>query len=245
MNGRIAVQELLRKSLVHVPTKGFTVAAIRQTLQEYPNVDAAKLDRALAALFPGPDSASTAGPRRLWQAWDNEVLKRMKQEYSNKGTETHAYESTVDWLCERLKHSVPVRSHLLPAFTLLASEPLLGQSPTLIPFLSKTPTIPNPGPVMARAVQIAEDATFATDLVTEKGTEWFTKRSRLAFSYGTAELALVTQPSMTQEQAINLLRRLATTPGAYEFLRQHTQSLRLWVEWGGRGWLGILRSLGL
>lgn len=110
-----------------------------------------------------------------------------------------------------------------------------------------------------RAVHIAEEACFATDTVTDKGVCIFIAHSAAVVCHAnapriciwsgryagplTAELVWATQPSMTVQEATGLLQRIAQTPGMYDISQQTLGSLKQWATWGGRGWLGVYRSL--
>lgn len=52
------------------------------------------------------------------------------------------------------------------------------------------------------------------------------------------ELVYATQPNLSTESAVDLLKRIAYTPGVYELGIQGMRSIHQWAEWGGRGWLG-------
>ena len=53
------------------------------------------------------------------------------------------------------------------------------------------------------------------------------------------ELVYAMQSNSSTDDAMNLLRRIAHTPGAYNFSTQSLASALQWAEWGGRGWLGM------
>ena len=85
--------------------------------------------------------------------------------------------------------------------------------------------------------------------------EWYATRSRLAFAYATSgkclfflyasirlhftELVYAMQSNSSTDDAMNLLKRIAHTPGAYNFGTRSLASALQWAEWGGRGWLGM------
>lgn len=119
--GAAGVQALLRSALAHVPSKGFTVAAIRNAAQDSSKLvgdsRGQTLDRALERLFPGPDTAPTSGPRRLFQVWDDDASRQMMLETST-GDEhvpyEKAFQGAIKLLENRLLVSAAVRPHLLP-----------------------------------------------------------------------------------------------------------------------------------
>ena len=116
-----AATPLLRASLAHIPTHGFSMAAVRKAIE----ADAALLgaahdakpaerDRALDALFPGPDSAPTSAPMRLFYTWDNEAHKATIQARDpHPPTREAAFQDAVGQLENRLGASDAVRGHLL------------------------------------------------------------------------------------------------------------------------------------
>lgn len=223
--GPAAVHALLRSALPHVPSKGFSLAAIRVAVEESvllkqkageETATPTNVDRALERLFPGPDTAPTSGPRRLFAAWDQEAGTQMvsdaKTAFGADPKNNHdAFQGSVELLSDRLcasavvqPHLLPVRSHLSSqAFTLLSSEPLLplpslvqrlGLSPRTVPF---TGSLPNPGPLLQRYAALANQACFAAGMTGHHGVrcnypltttqpEWYSLRARLATAYGAA-----------------------------------------------------------
>ncbi|SHO76424.1 Uncharacterized protein MSYG_0762 [Malassezia sympodialis ATCC 42132] len=243
MAGRPAVESLLRAALAHVPSKGFTLVSIRSAIPTASQWKPSNVDRALSVMFPGPDSASTSAPRRLFQTWDNHVTEELNEKFRHV-TGLSNDEQAVQWLCDRLMKSDAVKSHLLLPLSLISKESCFTPINTSV-LLTVPISVPNPGPLMMRAVKIAEEACFATDMITEKGPLWYTTRMRLAFAYGAAELALATLPSVSAQEAVGLFQRISQTPGVYDISQHTLTSLKIWATWGGRGWLGILRSFGL
>ncbi|WFD39357.1 uncharacterized protein MJAP1_002330 [Malassezia japonica] len=204
--GPAAVHALLRSALPHVPSKGFSLAAIRVAVEESvllkqkageETATPTNVDRALERLFPGPDTAPTSGPRRLFAAWDQEAGTQMvsdaKTAFGADPKNNHdAFQGSVELLSDRLCASAVVQPHLLPAFTLLSSEPLLplpslvqrlGLSPRTVPF---TGSLPNPGPLLQRYAALANQACFAAGMTGHHGPEWYSLRARLATAYGAA-----------------------------------------------------------
>lgn len=142
------------------------------------------VDRALSIMFPGPDTASTSAPRRLLQTWDNQVTEEINEKYKN-GSEVPNDGRAVQWLCDRLTKYDSVKPHLLLVSAHANNiQPLslLAKEPCSLPFnfsrfLAFPLSLPNPGPLMMRAMQIAEEACFATNMVTEKGVCSFYSRT--------------------------------------------------------------------
>ena len=57
--------------------------------------------------------------------------------------------------------------------------------------------------------------------------------------YKRQELVYAMQSNSSTDDAMNLLKRIAHTPGAYNFGTRSLASALQWAEWGGRGWLGM------
>lgn len=110
VGGRPGVEALLRASLAHIPTKGFTASAIRTIIEEQNTHQSSDIDRALSILFPGPASSPTSAPRRLLQTWDLAASESVKEKYTKEIRKD--FEMTVQWLCTRLAYNDPVRPHL-------------------------------------------------------------------------------------------------------------------------------------
>lgn len=110
VGGRPGVEALLRSSLAHIPTKGFTASAIRTTIEEQNTHCSSDIDRALSILFPGPASSPTSAPRLLLQTWDLTASESVKEKYTKE--KRNDFELTVRWLCTRLAYNDPVRPHL-------------------------------------------------------------------------------------------------------------------------------------
>ncbi|WFD07628.1 P-type Ca(2+) transporter [Malassezia vespertilionis] len=128
MAGRVAVDRVLQSALPLVPEYGFTLAAVRKAIESNPMSSATSqqpkdLDRVLAILFPGPDTAPTSAPRRLFQAWDDEAWASTVSNFTDKAVRDAkaeripcqaAFDSAVHLLSDRLSYSTIVQPHLLP-----------------------------------------------------------------------------------------------------------------------------------
>lgn len=117
----MGVQQLLRAALPHIPREGFTLAAVRRAIEENARLssqmDETRVDRALEQLFPGKDTAPTSAPRRLFQAWDDEMCAKMMSQGKLSGTPVpyeSAVQNAVGLLQDRLRASATVQPHLLP-----------------------------------------------------------------------------------------------------------------------------------
>lgn len=86
------------------------------------------------------------------------------------------------------------------------------------------------------------------------GSEWYTTRAHLALAYLASELHLISPASQGVEHSVGVLHSFlehrfgAAAPSAQDPASSVSQLLRSgkeWIEWGGRGWVGILRSRGL
>ncbi|KAK0560489.1 hypothetical protein OC861_006262 [Tilletia horrida] len=166
-------------------------------------------------------------------------------------------------LQERLASNEPVREHLLKAFALESAHAL----PTLPSFLSSRlpspaflpaslrqhlpshPALPDPIPLLRRAARIADEAVSSSRNPQSwrenlDGPPWYVVRSHLAVAYLAGELHLLS-PSASLASSQSLLARMATSPTLLDSLSSTGESLRSFLEWGGRSWIGILRSRGL
>lgn len=123
----LSVDVLLRDAIAYVPTYGFSMTAIRHAAMDYADrapdrsgvAPGRDRDRALTHLFPGPDTAPTSAPRRLFQAWDDDMSTQMVSSAephadAAAGTPNDAFNATLALLHDRLGASGPVRAHLLP-----------------------------------------------------------------------------------------------------------------------------------
>ncbi|KAE8244715.1 hypothetical protein A4X13_0g6338 [Tilletia indica] len=230
------------------------------------NID--QLARTIGVLFPGPPTARTSVERTLFSAWDRdasaqafEVDKEGVLRDSPSGGDgrepSSGLQTVSNLLQRRLASNEPVRDHLLRAFALESAHPLpLPSLPSSIqralPFLRilpQHPAIPDPLPLLGRAGRIADEACRST-LVSQAwregldGPEWYAIRARLAFAYLAGELHLLS-PSSTLASSQDLLRRLSQRPALIDALATTSSNVRSLLEWGGRSWIGILRSRGL
>ncbi|KAL9940631.1 hypothetical protein V8E36_000119 [Tilletia maclaganii] len=230
-------------------------------------------EQAIAALFPGPPSAQTSVERTLFAAWDRAASARTfnlpsvsnddgEQRHrggssSSTTTEREAVETVTALLEERLALNKPVRDHMLKALALESAYPLpLPSLPaaltTAIPLtrlLPPHPALPDPRPLLVRAGRIADQAcrselTSRSWRESLNGPEWYTVRARMALAYLAGELHMLS-PSASVASSQDLLRRWAQGPSLGGSLSKAGEDLRSLLEWGGRSWIGILRSRGL
>ncbi|CAD6926662.1 unnamed protein product [Tilletia controversa] len=227
----------------------------------------------IGALFPGPPTARTSVERTLFSAWDRDAcaqaFEAKEVELRNgpsgggggggspEDASSAGLQTVTAMLQRRLASNDPVRDYLLKAFALESAHPLpLPSLPssvqTALPFLRllpQHPALPDPLPLLSRAGRIADEAC-RSPLVSQAwrqsldGPEWYAIRARLAFAYLAGELHLLS-PSSTLASSQDLLRRLAQRPALLDALSTTSGNVRSFLEWGGRSWIGILRSRGL
>ncbi|KAK0535704.1 hypothetical protein OC842_002215 [Tilletia horrida] len=230
---------------------------------------------AAAALFPGPPTARTSIERTLFSAWDRDASARAFDTVSNAGSSStsamagpsassqgaEAQQASAQTATALLRHRLaliePVREHLLKAFALESAHPIplpslpsaLQATVPLLRFLPQHPALPDPIPLLSRAGRIADEACRSTQTSRAwreslDGPEWYLLRSRLALAYLVGELHLLS-PSNSLASSQDLLVRVADGPSVLQSLHRAGSDLRSLIEWGGRSWIGILRSRGL
>lgn len=126
--------KLLLAALPHVPQHGFTPAAVLAGVAQswpHPPTKAPVDDAALRNLFPGPPSAETSLPIRLFRRWDAHQLLQVKsagvaypsaaplspapaqgQQQQPPQQSQQTYHMAIRVLQRRLEYSQPVRQHL-------------------------------------------------------------------------------------------------------------------------------------
>lgn len=119
--GEAGAHMLLRAALPHVPSQGFSLAAVQKAAEQSERfagrIDRLTMERALERLFPGEDTAPTAAPRRLFQVWDDDACAKMAAQRDSHVTEISyqkAVQNAISLLRDRLHTSAAVRPHLMP-----------------------------------------------------------------------------------------------------------------------------------
>ncbi|EPQ29234.1 uncharacterized protein PFL1_02989 [Pseudozyma flocculosa PF-1] len=242
--------QLLQRSLPHIPSYGFTQRCVAAS-----NPDVAA--HTISSLFPGPDTASTSAPRRLFHAYDEHALhsvlpsldegagREVRMSPPSEQEERKRYDDVVEKLVERLRRSWDVRGALVDGLANEARHPITH----LLPLGRWSfDTIPTPLPLLQRSQAItARILTHPSLRYAESDTtQWYATRARLAFAFVVAELHVASQRAEC-EASQDLLRRVAharDTSVLSDVLRLRGDANE-WIRWGGRGWVGTLRSWGL
>lgn len=73
---------------------------------------------------------------------------------------------------------------------------------------------------------------------------WYEPRARLSAAYLAAELHAASGHSESLQHSTDVLRRMASSHPLAD-TRKLASDTGEWIKWGGRGWLGTFRSLGL
>nr|CDI53076.1 conserved hypothetical protein [Melanopsichium pennsylvanicum 4] len=155
---------------------------------------------------------------------------------------------------ERLRLSWMVKAHLTQGITALSTiSPIKTTLGSILPHKTILPNFPTPLPLLDLTSSFV--ATLLTHpIVQDKsgwmdpdGSEWYAVRMRLILAYTTATLhaasANVTHFQDTQNLFWRVIR--ARENGIAATLGTMMGSGKAWIKWGGRGWLGVFRSLGL
>ncbi|SOV05248.1 uncharacterized protein UDID_03327 [Ustilago sp. UG-2017a] len=155
---------------------------------------------------------------------------------------------------ERLRLSWEVKGHLMYGLSALSTlSPTASRLHSVFPHETILPNLPNPAPLLNLSSELV--SMVLTDPIAQRktgwidpdGPSWYTIRSRLTLAYTMATLHAAS-PSVTSFQDTQaLFQRVvrARDAGLAATVGGLAQSGAEWVRWGGRGWLGILRSLGL
>lgn len=178
---------------------------------------------------------------------------RMQQSLS-KSEEKQALEKVTELIESRLRHSWSIRSHLESGLTSLSTaSPTTSTLHSIFPHQTILPNLPNPGPFFSLSRTFVEAAL--TDPIAQKKTgwidaddsDWYAVRARLTAAYAMVTLHMASGKTAHFQDSQALLRRIVRgrETGLVATVQGLRQSGGEWVKWGGRGWLGVFRSLGL
>lgn len=155
---------------------------------------------------------------------------------------------------ERLRLSWQVRAHLMHGITALSTaSPTSSRLHSIFPHETILPNLPNPAPLLNLTSEFVEtvltspDTQERTGWMDPDGPNWYAVRSRLTLAYTAATLHAALPSVEHFQDTQRVFQRIvrARDTGLAATLGGLAQSSGEWVRWGGRGWLGILRSLGL
>lgn len=155
---------------------------------------------------------------------------------------------------DRLRLSWAVKSHLTHGITSLSTDsPTSSTLHSIFPHQTILPNVPNPGPLLDLSSSFVSSslthptAQRRTGYIDPDGPAWYSIRSRLTFAYLAATLHAASPSISHFQDTQHLFRDIlhGRESGLAATLSSLAGSAGEWVKWGGRGWLGVLRSLGL
>lgn len=200
------------------------------------------MEEVVEALRSGNDPSS-AGPG-----------KPVNMQHLSEPEETLALQKVYTLIEQRLALSWTVKPHLMHGLTALSTaSPTTSALHSILPHQTVLPNLPNPGPLLDLSNSFINEALGnpeaqrRTGWIDPDGPEWYTVRSRLTLAYVAATLHAAAPSIQSFEDTQRLFRGIVR--GRENGLLASVQTLagsgKEWVRWGGRGWLGVLRSLGL
>ncbi|CDU25835.1 uncharacterized protein SPSC_06006 [Sporisorium scitamineum] len=237
--------------------------------------DRLKAERILQTLFPGPDSSFDARLFTAWNdVYDlaslhalspEAVLQSLKsgqrvggmetkqvrtQSRLSKDAERTALGKVTSIIETRLRHSYTVRRHLTHGMTQLSTlSPTTSRLHSIFPHATVLPNLPTPLPLLTMASRFVNGVLThaATGWVDEDGPEWYAVRARLGVGYVAAMLHVASGGVESFQDTQRLLERVVKgrESGVMATVGEVVGGVREWMGWGGRGWLGVFRSLGL
>ena len=136
---------------------------------------------------------------------------------------------------------------------LCTRSPTTSTLHTAFPHRTLLPNLPDPGPLLSLSSSFV--ATLLTHPSTQRvtgwidpdGPEWYAVRTRLTLAYTAATLHMASGRTAHFQDTQQLLHRItsARDTGLAATAGTMLTSAKEWTRWGGRGWLGVFRSLGL
>ncbi|KAJ9476258.1 hypothetical protein PHBOTO_006351 [Pseudozyma hubeiensis] len=153
----------------------------------------------------------------------------------------------------RLHHFHFIRTHLLPALTSLSTlSPTTSSLHSAFPHQTLLPNLPTPLPLLTLASAFVDHALthpaaqLRTGWSDPDGPDWYAVRARLSAAY-TAAILHAASGSGGWDETRGVLWKVvrAREDGLVSAVGAMVKGGGEWVRWGGRGWLGVLRSLGL
>ncbi|EST07065.1 hypothetical protein PSEUBRA_003522 [Kalmanozyma brasiliensis GHG001] len=172
----------------------------------------------------------------------------------SKAEERAAIEKVAAVIEERLRLSWSVRGHLTQGITSLSTlSPTSSTLHSVFPHQTVLPNLPTPLPLLnltsgfISTVLTHPTVQARTGYIDPDGPDWYSLRTRLTLAYTAATLHAAS-PSIAHFQDTQRLFRRAVEgreTGLAATLGGIAGNAGEWVRWGGRGWLGVLRSLGL
>lgn len=155
---------------------------------------------------------------------------------------------------QRLYLSWAVRHHLIQAITSLSTFPATQTPLHFVPLgtcLSDL-RLPNALPLLELSSNLVSmtlthpAAQNKTHWIDPDGPQWYSIRARLTLAYTAATLHAASAHVHHWQESRAVLRKIISDRehGILATLSNRIDSGKQWAKWGGRGWLGVLRSLG-
>lgn len=118
-----------------------------------------------------------------------------------------------------------------------------------MPHRTLLPNLPTPTPLLTLTSRFV-DAVLTrgeTGWIDPDSPEWYAVRARLTLAYTAATLHAASGQVVHFQDTQRLFQRIVAgrETGVLATLSDAAGSAGEWIRWGGRGWLGVFRSLGL
>ncbi|TKY86549.1 hypothetical protein EX895_004698 [Sporisorium graminicola] len=267
-----AATQLLLETIPAIPQYGFTKDAY---LCSSTAADRLKRERIVHTLFPGPASTFDARLFTAWNnvcdlavvhsVSPERVLGSLKsgqnvgareskpvrtQSSLSKDAETIALAKVASVIEERLRLSWSVRHHLTHGLTALSTlSPTTSTLHSIFPHQTLLPNLPTPLPLLDLTSTFIETVLTQgqTGWIDPDTTEWYAVRARLTLAYTAATLHAASSQVLHFQDTQRLFQSVVSgrENGLAATVEDVVGRAAEWTRWGGRGWLGVLRSLGL
>lgn len=124
---------------------------------------------------------------------------------------------------------------------------------SILPHKSILPSLPNPGAMLALCSDFVSSvltnpaAQARTGWTDADSGDWYSVRARLIAAYLLTTLHISSGQITHFADSQTFFRRImmGRDNGLAASVEAALKSRDQWIQWGGRGWVGILRSLGL
>ncbi|SJX62365.1 uncharacterized protein SRS1_13212 [Sporisorium reilianum f. sp. reilianum] len=267
-----AATQLLLDTIPAIPQYGFTKDAY---LSSSTPADRLTRERIAQTLFPGLASTFDARLFAAWNnvcdlavvhsLSPDSVLESLKsgqpvggseskpvrmQSSMSENAERTALAKVAAVIEERLRLSWSVRHHLTHGITALCTHsPTTSYLHSIFPHATVLPNLPNPLPLLDVS------SGFVSLVLTQAETgwidpdtpQWYAVRARLTVAYTAATLHAASSSVLHFQDTQRLFQRVVKgrENGVAATAADVAGRAGEWTRWGGRGWLGVSRSLGL
>lgn len=124
---------------------------------------------------------------------------------------------------------------------------------TVLPHKSVLPAIPDPSAMLGLSSDFVSSVLSNPAVQSRTGwldadsTDWYAVRARLTTAYLLTTLHISSGQISHFDDSRHFFRRIMAgrDSGLAATVESTFKSSKEWVQWGGRGWVGVLRSLGL